>query len=93
MVQVLMVVTIRLADSAASRATLGSISSRYLQDFGAILMGFVSQELFQLVERPAPQIVVLFRGSGKITFLEANTGQIFKHKQRIFAVFLYECLR
>lgn len=24
---------------------------------------------------------------------EANTGQIFKHKQRIFAVFFNECLR
>lgn len=86
-------VTIFFVDSAAFGTTLRGILSRYLQNFGTIFMSLIGQELLQLIERPAAQVVILFRSFGKIGRFEANTGQIFKRKQRIFAVFFNECLR
>ena len=56
-------------------------------------MGFVCQELLQLIERPTAQIVILFSILRQVGFLEANAGQIFKYEKRVFAVFLDECLR
>ena len=92
-IQVLMVVAVRLADNTAFRATLGGVLRRHFQDFRTVLVSLVCQELLQLVKTPAPQIVVLFRGSGKIAFLEADASKFLKHEKRILAVFLYECLR
>ena len=89
----LMVVAVRLADSPAFRATLGGVLRRHFQDFRTVLVSLVCQELFQLVKTPAPQIIVLFRGSGKIAFLEADASKVLEYEKRILAVFLYECLR
>lgn len=72
----LMVVAVRLADSPAFRATLGGVLRRHFQDFRTVLVSLVCQELFQLVKTPAPQIIVLFRGSGKIAFLEADASKV-----------------
>ena len=92
-VQVLMMIPVFLADSTAFRTTLGGVPRRHFQDFRTVLMSLVSQELLQLVESPAPQLIVLFRGSGKIAFFEADASKVLEYEKRILAIFLYECLR
>ena len=56
-------------------------------------MSFVRQELFQLIEAPASQVVVLSGSSGEIPLFKTDASQILKYEKRIFAVFLDECLR
>ena len=51
-VEVLMMVAVLLADSAALRAALRSVLRRDFQYFGAVLVCLVSQELLKLIESP-----------------------------------------
>ena len=56
-------------------------------------MGLVGQELFQLVETPTPEVIVLLSRSGKIAFFKAHASQVFQYEKRIRTIFLHECLR
>ena len=89
----LMVTAVFPANRSAFRTALRGIPCRNLQYFGTVLLRLVGKKLFQLIERPTPQVIVLFRSTGEIRCFETHARQILKHKQRILAIFLDECLR
>lgn len=56
-------------------------------------MRFISQKIFQLIERPGTQLLTLLFGTAaQILFIKAYIGEVFYNKQGAFSIFADKCL-